>query len=130
MLGGRVQCGFPTIISSTPHVSAGRLRALAVTTPKRVAAMPDMPTFAEAGVKGVVVVNWYGLIGPAKMPKAIVERISNETAKAVQSPEMQKRLVAEGSEGVGSSAQAFAAHLRAEYNLWSKVIQHAGIKGE
>ena len=130
MLGGRVQCGFPTIISSIPHVSAGRLRALAVTTPKRVTAMPDMPTFAEAGVKGVVVVNWYGLIGPAKMPKAIVDRISDETAKAVQSADMQKRLVAEGSDGVGSSASAFAAHLRSEHNLWSKVIQHAGIKGE
>jgi len=130
MLGGRVQCGFPTIISSIPHVSAGRLRALAVTTPQRVTAMPDMPTFAEAGVKGVVVVNWYGLIGPAKMPKAIVDRISDETAKAVQSADMQKRLVAEGSDGVGSSASAFAAHLRSEHNLWSKVIQHAGIKGE
>src|SRR5690606_1301388 len=74
LVAGRVESSFPTIISSLPHVKAGRLRSLAVTPGKRVPALPDVPTFAEAGVKGVVVVNWYGLIAPAKTPKAIVER--------------------------------------------------------
>jgi tripartite-type tricarboxylate transporter receptor subunit TctC len=130
MVGGRVQVGFPTVISSLPHVQAGRLRPLAVTTPKRVAAMPDMPTFAEAGVKGVVVVNWYGLIAPARTPKPILERLARETHTAMHSPGMIKRLAAEGSEPVGSSPDEFAAHVRAEIAQWSRVIKQAGIRGE
>jgi tripartite-type tricarboxylate transporter receptor subunit TctC len=130
LIAGRVEVAFPTIISSIPHIQAGRLRALAVTTPKRVAALPDMPTFAEAGVKGVVVVNWYGLIAPKGTPPAVLDRISQETAKAMRSPEMTKRLVAEGSEAVTGSPQEFAAHIRAEHQLWSRVIKQAGIRGE
>jgi tripartite-type tricarboxylate transporter receptor subunit TctC len=130
LIGGRIQLAFATIISSTPHINAGRLRALAVTPPKRAAAMPDIPTFAEAGVKGVVVVNWYGLIAPAKTPKPIIDRLSAETVKAVQSTDMQKRLTAEGSEAAGTSPQEFAAHIRAEHAQWSKVIKQAGIRGE
>lgn len=129
LLAGRIQLSFATIISSLSHVSAGRLRALAVTPPKRAPALPDVPTLGEAGVP-VVVVNWYGLIAPAGTPMAIVNRISGETAKATQSPDMMKRLVAEGSEAVGGSPQAFAAHIRAEHDQWSKVIKHAGIRGE
>jgi tripartite-type tricarboxylate transporter receptor subunit TctC len=130
MVGGRVQVGFPTVISSIPHVQAGRLRPLAVTTAKRVAAMPDMPTFAEAGVKGVVVVNWYGLVAPLKTPKPIIERIAKETHAAMHSADVIKRLAAEGSEPVGSSPAEFAAHIRAEHEQWSRVIKQAGIRGE
>jgi tripartite-type tricarboxylate transporter receptor subunit TctC len=130
LVGGHVQVSFPTIISSIAHVNAGRLRALAVTPPKRVPAMPAVPTFAEAGVKGVVVVNWYGLIAPLRTPKAIIDRIAAETAKAVSSPDMMKSLVAEGSEAVGSNPQEFAAHIRAERDQWSRVIKQAGIRGE
>ena len=130
LIAGRVEVAFPTIISSIPHIQAGRLRALAVTPPKRVAAVPDIPTFAEAGVKGVVVVNWYGLIAPKGTPSAVVDRVSVETAKAMQSPDMTKRLVAEGSEAVGTSPREFAAHIRAEHEQWSRVIKQAGIRGE
>ena len=130
MVGGRVQVGFPTIISSTPHIQAGRLRPLAVTTAKRVAAVPDIPTFAEAGVKGVVVVNWYGLVAPLHTPKPIIERIAKETHTAMHTPEITKRLAAEGSDPVGSSPAEFAAHIRAEQVLWSRVIKQAGIRGE
>ena len=129
LLAGRIQLSFATIISSLSHVHAGRLRALAVTPAKRAPALPDVPTLGEAGVP-VVVLNWYGLIAPAGTPMAVVDHISGETAKAMQSPDMMKRLVAEGSEAVGSSAQAFAAHIRAEHDLWAKVIKQAGIRGE
>jgi len=130
LVAGRVESAFPTIISSLPHVTAGRLRALAVTPGKRVPALPDTPTFTEAGVPGVVVVNWYGLIAPAKTPRPLIDRIAAETAKAMHSPEVMKRLVADGSEAVGGSPQQFAAHIKAEHNQWAKVIKHAGIRGE
>ncbi len=130
LVGGHIQVSFPTIISSIGHVAAGRLRALAVTPPRRVRALPEIPTFAEAGVPGIVVVNWYGLIAPAGTPKAVIGKISAETAKAMQSPDMMKRLVAEGSEAVGGSPQEFAAQIRAEHDLWTRVIKQAGIRGE
>ena len=130
LVGGRIQLSFATIISSIPHINAGKLRALAVTPPKRAPALPDIPTFAEAGVKGVVVVNWYGLIAPAKTPQPIIQRISQETVKAIQSPDMQKRLIAEGSEAAGTSPQEFATHIREEQAMWRKVIKQAGIRGE
>jgi tripartite-type tricarboxylate transporter receptor subunit TctC len=130
LVGGHIQVSFPTIISSIGHVAAGRLRALAVTPAKRVRALPETPTFAEAGVPGVVVVNWYGLIASAGTPKAVIDKISAETTKAMQSPDMMKRLVAEGSEAVGGTPQEFAAHIRAEHDLWTRVIKQAGIRGE
>ena len=130
MIGGRIEVGFPTIVSSMTHVQAGKLRPLAVTPAKRVPAVPDIPTFAEAGVKGVVVVNWYGLIAPKATPKPVIERIAKEVAGAMQSPEVQKRLVAEGSEAVGSTPAEFAAHVRSEHEKWSRVIKTAGIKGD
>jgi len=130
LVGGHVELSFPTIISSIPHINAGRLRALAVTPAARVPALPDIPTMAEAGVPGVVVLNWYGLIAPARTPKRVIDQLAGETIKAMQAPDMTKRLVAEGSTAVGSSPQQFAAHLRAEHELWSKVIKQAGIRGE
>ena len=129
MVGGRIEVGFPTIVSSQAHLNAGRLRPLAVTTVKRVPAAPDIPTFAEAGVKGVVVVNWYGLLAPKGTPKAVVERISKETRTAMHTPDVIKRLAGDGSEPVGSSPAEFAAHLKAEHEKWAGVIRKAGIKG-
>ena len=130
LVGGHVELSFPTIISSIPHINAGRLRALAVTPAARVPALPDIPTMAEAGVPGVVVLNWYGLIAPARTPKRVIDQLAGEAIKAIQAPDMAKRLVAEGSTAVGSSPQQFAAHLRAEHELWSRVIKQAGIRGE
>jgi tripartite-type tricarboxylate transporter receptor subunit TctC len=129
LIGGRINLSFATIISSQPHVNAGRLRALAISPGKRAPAMPDVPTLQEAGVK-VVVVNWYGLVAPKGTPKAVIDRVVAETVKAVRSPEMQKRLVADGSEGVGGTPADFAKHIRAEHALWAKVIKQAGIKGQ
>jgi tripartite-type tricarboxylate transporter receptor subunit TctC len=130
MVAGRIQVGFPTIVSSAAHVHAGRLRALAVTTPKRVPAAPDLPTFAEAGVKGVVVVNWYGLIAPAKTPRPLIDRIAKDVHAAMHSPDIAKRLAGDGSEPVGSSPAEFASHIKSEQALWRRVIKQAGIRGE
>jgi tripartite-type tricarboxylate transporter receptor subunit TctC len=129
LVGGQVQASFPTIISSIAHLNSGRLRALAVTPGKRVPALPNTPTFAEAGVKGVVVVNWYGLIAPAKTPPAIINRLAAETRKAMQSPDMMKSLAAEGSEAVGSTPAEFAEHLKSENVQWMRVVKEAGIRG-
>jgi len=130
LVGGRIQLSFATIISSQTHVKNGRLRALAVTPAKRAPALPDTPTLAEAGVPGVVVVNWYGLIAPKGTPKAAIDRIAAETAKAMHEPATMKRLVADGSEGVGSTPAAFGTHVRAESKQWREVIKKAGIKAQ
>jgi tripartite-type tricarboxylate transporter receptor subunit TctC len=130
LVGGRINLSFATVISSQVHIKAGKLRALAVTPPKRVPALPDVPTFAEAGVKGVVVVNWYGLVAPKATPKPVIDRLAAEVVKAARSPEMAKRLVAEGSEAVGTTPAEFATFIRAEHAMWSKVIKQGGIKGE
>ncbi len=129
LVGGQVQASFPTIISSIAYINSGRLRALAVTPGKRVPALPTVPTFAEAGVQGVVVVNWYGLIAPQKTPPAIISRIAVQANKAMQSPEMMKSLLAEGAEPVSGTPAEFAAHMKAENEKWSRVIKTAGIRG-
>jgi tripartite-type tricarboxylate transporter receptor subunit TctC len=129
LVGGRINFSFATIISAQPHIQAGRLRALAVSPGKRAPAMPDTPTLTEAGVP-VVVVNWYGLIAPKGTPRAVQDRVAAETIKAVRGPEMSKRLVADGSEGVGSTPAEFTKHIRAEHAMWSKVIKQAGIRGQ
>jgi len=130
LVGGRIDLSFATIISSQPHIKSGRLRVLAVTPGKRAPAMPDVPTLGEAGVPGVVVVNWYGLIAPKGAPKGVVERIASDTIKAARSPEMMKRLVADGSEAVGTRPAEFAAHVRDEHAMWARVIKQAGIRGQ
>lgn len=129
LVGGRINLSFATIISAQSHIQGGRLRALAVSPGKRAPALPDTPTLQEAGVK-VVVVNWYGLVAPKGTPKAVIERVVAETVKAVRAPEMQKRLVADGSEGIGGTPAEFAKHIRAEHAMWARVIKQAGIKGQ
>lgn len=128
LVGGRIDLSFATIISSQPHIRGGRLRALAVTPAKRAPALPDTPTLAEAGVPGVVVVNWYGLVAPKGTPKAAIDRIAAETMKAVRAPVLMKRLIADGSEGVGTTPAEFIAHIRAERDQWRRVINQAGIR--
>jgi tripartite-type tricarboxylate transporter receptor subunit TctC len=130
IVNGLVQIGFPTVASLLPFLQGGRLRTIAVTTPKRIPALPDVPTFTEGGVKGVVVQNWYGIIAPKGTPPALVERLSKEIGSAMHSPEVGKRLTADSSEAVGSSPADFAAHIRAETARWGPIIKQAGIRPE
>lgn len=130
LVGGRISLSFATIISGQQHIKAGRLRALGVSMGKRAPAMPETPTMAEAGIPGVVVVNWYGLIAPKAVPQPIINKIAAETAKAVKMPTMEKHLIADGSEGVGSTPAQFTAHIKAESEQWKRVIKQGGIKAQ
>jgi tripartite-type tricarboxylate transporter receptor subunit TctC len=130
LLSGSVEIGFPTLVSSVAHLRARRLRALAVTTPARVPSHPDLPTMAEAGAPGMVVVNWYGIAAPKATPRAVVERLNKAIATAIRHPDMAKRLAADGSEAVGSTPAEFRAVIAADRQKWAKLIQDRGIRGE
>ena len=130
LLPGNVQVGFPTLVSASAHLRSNRLRALAVTTPARVPSYPDLPTLQEAGVKDTVVTNWYAIVAPAKTPRAAVERLSQEIVTAIRHPDVAKRLVADGSEAVGSTPAEFRTHLAAERDKWARVIRDRGIRAK
>jgi tripartite-type tricarboxylate transporter receptor subunit TctC len=113
--------------TTLPHVKAGRLRALAVTTNKRIAAAPELPTVAESGYPEYEVTNWHGLIGPKGLPKEIVERLNREVNEAIHGAEMKKQLATDGLEPAGGSPERFAGILKSEAARWGKVVQQAGI---
>jgi tripartite-type tricarboxylate transporter receptor subunit TctC len=127
-IGGQVQLVFGAVPVTLPHVKAGRLRALAVTTNKRIAAAPDLPTVEEVGYPGYEVTNWHGLLGPKGLPRGIVERLNKEIGEVVKSEEMKKNLTAEGLEPAGGSPERFGQILKSEMARWAKVVQQAGIK--
>jgi tripartite-type tricarboxylate transporter receptor subunit TctC len=127
-IGGQVQLVFGAVPVTLPHVRAGRLRALAVTTNKRIAAAPDLPTVEEVGYPGYEVTNWHGLVAPKGLPRDIVERLNREIGEVVKSEEMKKNLTAEGLEPAGGSPERFAQILKSEMTRWAKVVQQAGIK--
>ena len=130
MLSGSVELGFPTLVSSVPHLRANRLRALAVTTPARVPSYPDLPTMSEAGVQGMVVTNWYGIVAPASTPRPVIERLNREIAAAVRHPDMAKRLLADGSEAIGSTPEEFRSVMIADRDKWARLIRERGIRGQ
>jgi tripartite-type tricarboxylate transporter receptor subunit TctC len=103
---------------------------LAVTDPVRAKSLPDVPTANEAGAKGFVVTNWYGLVAPARTPQPIVERLNRDVMKVVHDPDLAQRYAADGAEGVGSTPQQFAAHIKAEHDKWAKLIKETGIRGD
>ena len=117
-------------VAVLPHVRSGRLRALGVTTPKRISGLPDVPTVAEAGVPGYESVQWYGLLAPAGTPKEIIARLHKDIVPTLLAPELKERLAGEGVEVVASSSEEFAAYLRAETAKWAKVVKSAGIEPE
>ncbi len=124
-MSGFVQILFDPTSSAAPHARSGRLRGLAVTGPKRIKAFPDMPTVAEAGVPGYEVTTWGGIIGPAGMPKAIVDRLSQEVQKAAKSKLVVDRYTPLGSDPVGTTAEQFTAFIRSEYMKWADVVKRA-----
>ena len=130
LLANNVQMVFASIVSVLPHIKTQRLRALAMSGASRAKALPDVPTVAEAGAKGFSVTNWYGLVAPTRTPQAILDRLNRETVKVVHHPDLAQRYAADGAEGVGSTPQQFAAHIKAENEKWGKLIRETGIKGD
>jgi tripartite-type tricarboxylate transporter receptor subunit TctC len=128
LIGGQIQVMFTTVASCASLVEAGRLRALAVTSPARSPAFPELPTVAEAGVPGYDAQAWYGLFAPAKTPREIVDRLNKSAAIAVQSDTFKKLSVNEGLILVASPPDELDRYFHAEEERWRKVIQDAGIK--
>ena len=125
--GALFQVYFDQASTSVTQVKAGRIRVLAVTAEERFAPLPDVPTFDEAGVKGFHVMNVTGLVGPAGMPQAVVQRLHEATVKALQDPKVQERMKGIGATIVGSTPQAFGAWIREDLARWKKVVTQAKV---
>ena len=128
LIAGQIQLVFATSQVGLPQVKAGRLRALAVTTPARIAADPQLPTVAESGVPGYEVTNWHALIGPKGLPRAIVERLNSEAMKILTVKEMEDRLQADGMSPAGGTPEQLHAQITREIEQWRQVIARAGIR--
>lgn len=128
LLGGQVDFMFDSITSARPHIEAGKLRAIAITTKTRSPSLPDVPTVAEAGVPGYEVSPWFATFMPAGTPAPIVEKLGKTLNEAMNDPEVKKRLSAIGAEPIGSTPQALAAHLKTETDRWTKLIKESNIK--
>jgi tripartite-type tricarboxylate transporter receptor subunit TctC len=130
LIGGQVQLMFDSMPSAMPHVKAGKIRPLAVTTAQRVAAVPDLPTVAEAGVPGYDISTWYGVWAPKGTPREIVERLHAEIAKVLKLPDTRERYAGLGADPVGSTPDEFAAYCRSELAKWAKVVKESGAKAD
>lgn len=130
LLAGRLQASIDNVLALTPYVKSGALRALAVTTAKRTALLPDVPTIAESGVPGFDTSGWFGVYGAAKTPGAIVNRLSKEIMTIAQDPDTRERLLALGADPVYGPAKELSQMLARDVAIWAKVIKDAGLKVE
>ena len=130
LLAGRVQILFNSMIQGQPYARRKQLNALAVTTTKRSALMPELPTVAEAGVPGYEFLSWYGLMVPAGTPKPIVARLNGEIVRTLSLPDFKAQLVKDGSEAVGSTPEQFGAFIAAEMSKWAGIVRSSGMKVE
>jgi tripartite-type tricarboxylate transporter receptor subunit TctC len=130
VLAGDVQMVFGGVVSSLPFVKSGRLRALAVTSPKRIEAAPDVPTLVELGYAGVEASSWYGLFAPTGTPPAIVERLNRELVALGKNPEHREQLFKQGQEAVYSTPEELASYVKAESAKWARVIKTAKIEAD
>lgn len=128
LIAGQVQLMLESSNSMTPHVKSGKVRGLAVSSPTRSPAFPDLPTIAEAGVPGYDATTWTGIVAPAGVPKPIVTRINHEINTALQTPSLKDKLLAIGSEPMTSTPEQFGAFIRKENAKWADVIKRSGAK--
>jgi tripartite-type tricarboxylate transporter receptor subunit TctC len=129
-IGGQVHFNLGSLVQMVPHVRSGKLKALGVSSAKRVTAMPEVPTIAEAGVPGYEVANWWGILAPAGTPQPVLERLYREISAILESPETRKRFELEGAEVARMKPAQFAAFVTQETEKWARVVKEAGIKPE
>ena len=130
LLGGEVSIMFATVTGVQPHVKAGRIKALAVTTPKRSEMMAGVPTMSEAALPGFEMLSWFGLLAPAATPRAIVTRLNTDTAKVLAMPEVRTALQAQGLETRGGTPEQFGDYIKGEITKITKIAKAAGVKAE
>ena len=128
VLAGHVPYMWSVISIITPHVKSGRMKGLAIAAEKRAPGLPDVPTTAEAGMKDFAVSGWYGLVGPAKLPRDIVDKVNAAALKGLQDPKVVERLAVGGSQPIGQGPAEFEAHIKREIERWNKVLKTAGIQ--
>jgi tripartite-type tricarboxylate transporter receptor subunit TctC len=128
LMGGSVDCYFGNSQAVGGLVAGGRLRAVAVTSPRRLASLPDTPTVAESGYPGFEAATWSGVVAPAGTPKAIIDRLNAEANKALGRPEMLEKLKEDGSTPLGGTPQQFADFIKSENAKWGAVVREAGIR--
>jgi len=129
-IGGQTDVFFSSTATAMPHVQSGKLRAIAVTTAKRIPALPNVPTVAESGLPGYEVVLWHGLIGPKGLPRPIVERINSEVTKTLGLKQTAEQLQSDGVAPAGGTPEQFLGQIRKEIEVWRKVAASAGVKAE
>lgn len=130
LLGAQIKLAITAMPIATPHVKAGRLRAIAVTTLQRSSALPEVPTVAESGYAGFFVDNMYGILAPRGTPAAVIATLHEAIARVVKQPEMRERLVSQGYDPLGNSPAEFAGYLRAEVGKWAKVVKDSGLRAD
>ncbi|MFO1328474.1 MAG: tripartite tricarboxylate transporter substrate binding protein [Rubrivivax sp.] len=127
LLGGQVTMSFDTVTPVLPHIQAGKLRPLAVTTARRSSALPEVPTLAESGLAGFDIGTWFGVLAPVATPKAVVARLSDEMQKIIRSPEFRKRMADIGAEPVGNTPEQMAAQIRHETEKFARLVKDAKV---
>ena len=128
LLGGQVSLAFVSLPAALPHIKAGKLTALGVSSPQRSAVAPDVPTIAESGLTGYELENWYGVLAPAGTPREIVNKLNGEIVKILQTQDVKERLNSQGFEIRTSTPEQFAAYLKSEIVKWAKIVKDSGAK--
>lgn len=130
LVGGQVQLVYATAASAVPQIKAGRIKGIAVTTIKRSALMPSIPTIAESGLPGFDANNWYGLLVPAKTPRAIVMRLNTEVTKVLAMPDVKSFLFNQGLDAAPGTPEQFGAYIKSEITKWAKVVKDSGARAD
>jgi tripartite-type tricarboxylate transporter receptor subunit TctC len=130
LIGGQIHLMFDNMASSLPQVKAGKIRALAVTTPKRASAAPELPTIAESGLPGFDISTWFGLFAPANVPKDVVAKLHAEFVRALALPDVREKLASLGIEPVGNRPEEFAAYIKSEAVKYGDVIKKSGARAD
>jgi len=130
LVGGQVQLVFATTASAIPHIKSGRIKGIAVTTAKRSALLPDLPTISEAGLAGFDANNWYGLVVPAKTPRPIIDQLNAEVTKILAMPDVKTTLFNQGLDPAPGTPEQFGAYIKSERTKWARVIKESGAKAE